>query len=170
MYISTPLVRGKEAAMIIKPEKAYTILWFSLLLLLPISIYFSNDSPKLIVVIIGEIASIIVTFTKAFSIYTLDYDGITQKCIFIFREFKWESFKYIGVQKLTGGTTRAGGYCLQIRCSTVSLPKSMSIEQFEKKMYWRPSKTITIPWPDKNGDKFYREFLSYCGGERDIRE
>lgn len=155
--------------MIIKPEKAYTILWFSLWVALPITIHLSKDMPEVFVYVVGEIALIIVTFTKAFSVYTLDHDGITQKCVFFSRRFEWDSFKYIGVQKLRTWTSPVP-YTLHIRCSTISLPKSMSIEQFEKKMYWWPSKTITIICPDKNSDNFYREFLSYCGGERDIRE
>lgn len=156
--------------MIIKPEKAYTILWFSTWVALPISVYLFKDMPEVFVHIIGEVAIIITIFTKAFSVYTLDHDGITQKCVFFSRRFEWDSCKYIGVQKLFVAATRIGGYSLQIRCSTISLPKSMTVEQFERKWLWRPSKTITISLPYKNRDEFYREFFSYCGGERDIRE
>ena len=50
--------------------------------------------------------------------------------------------------------------------------KSMTKDEFEKKGYWRPSKTITISlgYDDKAGDELYQKFLSYCGGERDIRD
>ncbi|MGM9575090.1 MAG: hypothetical protein ACI3VE_04210 [Oscillospiraceae bacterium] len=50
------------------------------------------------------------------------------------------------------------------------LPKNITAKELGKKTYWPPSKTITIEWPEKGGEEFYREFLSYCGGERDIRE
>ena len=157
--------------MTIKPEKAYTILWFCLLILLPLTIYGIYDKLyQLIPILAGQLAILVVSFTKAFSVYTLDYQGITQKCVFFTRRFKWDSFKYIGVQRLTKGGKMTTSSSYYIRCSTLALPKNMTEKEFEKKLYWWPSKTITLPWPDKNGDELYRNFLSYCGGERDIRD
>ena len=156
--------------MTIKPDRGYTILWFGLLLSFPLTVYFAKAYPELICMAVGIVALLLVTFTKSFSVYTLDENGITQKCFFFTRWFAWESFKYIGLQKYTKGGKMTTSYGLFIRCSTVSLPKSMTTKELEKKTYWAPSKTITIPFPDKGGDEMYRKFLSYCGGERDIRE
>ena len=58
-----------------------------------------------------------------------------------------------------------GHNSLYIRCSTEPLPKLMTAKQFQKKLYWRPSKTITIAWPEKGGKEMYRKFLTFCGGE-----
>lgn len=158
--------------MTIKPEKAYTIVWFCILISIPLAIwYFIDwDMARLVCILAGQVGILVVSFTKAFSIYTLDYKGITQKCVFFTRRFEWDSFKYIGVQRLTKGGTMGASPSYFIRCSTLALPKTMAEKELEEKLYWRPSKTITLPWPDKNGDELYRNFLSYCGGERDIRD
>lgn len=109
-------------------------------------------------------------FTKAFSTYYIDYEGITQKCFFVKRHFYWEDFKFIGEHEMSGGFWSTGGKSWALRCSTIALPKNMTEKEFKKKAYWPPSKTITIDFPEKNIEQFYQEFLSYCGGERDIRE
>lgn len=166
-------VHGKVTLMIIRPDKATTIIWFCFLMIFPLVKLFvwENEQVTAIWLMISALALLIVSFTSAFSVYTLDNEGITQKCVFFTRRFPWSSFKFIGVQKLTrGGGAMAGGSNYLIRCSITALPKSLTERQLEKKLYWRPSTSISIPLPDKNGDEVYREFLSYCGGERDIRE
>ena len=160
--------------MTIKPDKGSTFFWFFTLISIPLVIYFLGDDDResqfvRIYLLCLSVSMLILTFTKAFSTYTLDYIGITQKCVFFSRTFEWSDFKYIGVQRLVGnGTARPADW---LRCSTVSLPKDMTKDEFEKKAYWRPSKTITISLEyDKGGDELYQKFLSYCGGERDIRD
>lgn len=160
--------------MTIKPDKGSTFLWFFMLISIPLVIYFFGDDDResqfaRIYLLCLSVSMLILSFTKAFSTYTLDYIGITQECVFFSRTFKWTDFKYIGVQRVRGGPARPSDW---IRCSTVSLPKSMTKDEFEKKGYWRPSKTITISlgYDDKAGDELYQKFLSYCGGERDIRD
>lgn len=113
---------------------------------------------------------VVISFTAAFSVYELTAKGITQTVLFVKRHFLWDEFKFIGVQRIIGGFVVSGTNSSFIRCSTAVLPKTMDNEQFQRKICWSPTKTITIELPDKNGDEFYREFLSYCGGERDIRE
>lgn len=154
--------------MTIKPEKENPIVWFCGLISIPIAIwYFRDDMFRMIFILVILVGPLVLGFTKAFSVYTLDYQGIIQKCVFFTRRFEWDSFKYIGLQRLNGSGPRIYYY---IRCSTLALPKTMTEKEFEKKKYWRPSKTITIIPPNKNGDELYRNFLSYCGGERDIRD
>lgn len=157
--------------MTIKPDKAYTVLWFCMLTSIPLVIHFFRDSSfELIFLLCCEVGILIVTFTKAFSSYTLDYRGIKQECGFYSRSFEWETFKYIGVQRLIRGGGLGATPSYYIRCSTVALSKSMTKDEFEKKLYWRPSKTITIPLQNKDGNEIYQKLLSYCGGERDIRD
>lgn len=166
--------------MTIKPDGGSKFFWFFTLISIPLVIPFviylyrdGDDQAELIFFVCffscHSVSMLILTFTKAFSTYTLDYIGITQECVFFSRTFKWTDFKYIGAQRLVGrGVARPADW---LRCSTVSLPKSMTKDEFEKKAYWRPSKTITISLEyDKGGDELYQKFLSYCGGERDIRD
>lgn len=157
--------------MTIKPDKAYTVLWFCALISIPLVIYFFRDRQfELVFLLCCAVGMLIVTFTKAFSSYTLDYRKIKQKCGLCSRAFEWGAFKYIGVQRLVRGGGLGATPSYYIRCSTVALPKSMTKDEFDKKLYWRPSKTITIPLQDKDGNEIYQKFLSYCGGERDIRD
>lgn len=168
--------------MTIKPDGGSKFCWFFTLISIPLVIYifvyyygYDDSKFELISCLCFELIILIFTFTKAFSTYTLDYKGITQnigitqKCVFFSRTFEWTDFKYIGIQTVVGnGTARPADW---LRCSTVSLPKDMTREKFEKKVYWRPSKTITISIEvDKGGDELYQKFLSYCGGELDIRD
>ena len=167
--------------MTIKPDGGWKFFWYFTLISIPLVIYFLGDDDResqfvRIYLLCLSVSMLILAFTKTFSTYTLDYKGITQnigitqKCVFFSRTFEWTDFKFIGVQRMPGGwsTGRAADW---IRCSTVSLPKSMTKDEFEKKAYWRPSKTITISLEvDKGGDELYQKFLSYCGGERDIRD
>lgn len=158
--------------MVIKPQKSTTFAWFWILSWIPAVKYLEYrdlvtlSAMKFFIVFI--IIILVLMFSSAFSTYYLDYDGITQKCFLVTRHFDWKDFKFIGKKRDIGGSRPAPA--LSIRCSTVPLPKNMSAKEFDKKSYWPPSKTITIEWPNKGGEAFYQEFLSYCGGERDIRE
>ena len=157
--------------MIIKPQKSTVFVWFFFLAWIPALIYLMHRYRPIDFEWVFVIALIIfilaMSFTKAFSTYYLDYEGISQKCFFVTRRFCWGDFKFICKHRIVSS---GNGMQCHIRCSTVPLPKEMTVKELEKKIYWPPSKTITIEWPHKGGDEFYREFLSYCGGERDIRE
>lgn len=157
--------------MVIKPQKGTVFAWcFLVILLFSTGIHaltHEYDARGVMIILMGFIITIGL-FTKAFSIYYLDYEGITQKCLFVERHFAWKDFKFIGKHEMVG--VSRGARSRQIRCSTASLPKNLTAREFEKKLYWPLTKTITIEWPEKGGDAFYQEFLSYCGGERDIRE
>lgn len=158
--------------MIIKPQKSTFFAWFFVLTWIPALIYLhyvdfiSNNATVFLIASVVIVLSLY--FTTAFSTYYLDYEGITQKCFFVTRHFYWKDFKFVGKQLEAGSGMNVRS--VQIRCSTVPLPKEMTAKELEEKVYWPPSKTITIEWRQKGGDEFYQEFLSYCGGERDIRE
>ena len=158
--------------MTIKPQKSTVFAWFFILSWIPAVMYLRYidmlSYSGTLFLIAFFILVLALMFTKAFSTYYLDYDGITQKCFFATRYFAWKDFKFIGKNRDVGGNRPAPA--LSIRCSTVPLPKNLTAKELEKKSYWPPSRTITIEWPEKGGDEFYREVLSYCGGERDIRE
>ena len=158
--------------MIIKPQRSTVFAWFFILSWIPAVIYlgfrYNFDIMEWVFIIVIIISTLVMIFTKAFSTYYLDYEGITQKCFFLTRHFYWKDFKYIGMHEMVGVSST--GRSWHIRCSTRPLPKNLTAKELQKKLYWPPSKTITIEWPEKGGDEFYREFLSYCGGERDIRE
>lgn len=161
--------------MIIKPQKGTVFAWWFYWLFFFVGIYILVGYPLIedgsvsstavggATIICTSIIFIIGVFTKAFSTYWLDYEGITQKCFFVERYFCWKDFKFIRAHKIWGGMR-------WLRCSTVALPTNMTEKEFEKKTHWSLRGTITIEFPHENGDEFYREFLSYCGGERDIRE
>lgn len=157
--------------MVIKPQKGTVFAWWFLgILLFSTGIYaLTHDyaAQGIMVILMGFIITIGL-FTNVFSIYYLDYEGITQKCLFVERHFYWKDFKFIGKQDIAG--VSRGARSRHIRCSTAPLPKNLTAKEFEKKLDWPLTKTITIEWPDKVGDEFYQKFLSYCGGERDIRE
>ena len=157
--------------MIIKPQRSTVFAWFFILSWIPAVIYlgfrYNFDIMEWVFIIVIIISTLVMIFTKAFSTYYLDYEGISQKCFFVTRRFCWGDFKFICKHRIVSS---GNGMQCHIRCSTVPLPKEMTVKELEKKIYWPPSKTITIEWPHKGGDEFYREFLSYCGGERDIRE
>lgn len=166
--------------MTIKPQKSTTVVWFLAWIFAFAGIYIiarepltstgavSSSAVSGTMLIAISLCVIIETFSAAFSTYYLDYEGITQKCFFLTRHFYWKDFKFIGIHEIAG-VSDAPRSC-HIRCSTVPLPKNLTAKELEKKTHWPPSKTITIEWRYKGGDEFYREFLSYCGGERDIRD
>ena len=166
--------------MTIKPQKSTTVVWFLAWIFAFAGIYIiarepltstgavSSSAVSGTMLIAISLCVIIGTFSAAFSTYYLDYEGITQKCFFLTRHFYWKDFKYIGMHEMVGVSST--GRSWHIRCSTRPLPKNLTAKELQKKLYWPPSKTITIEWPEKGGDEFYREFLSYCGGERDIRD
>ncbi len=158
--------------MIIKPQRSTVFAWFFILSWIPAVIYlgfrYNFDIMEWVFIIVIIISTLVMIFTKAFSTYYLDYEGITQKCFFLTRHFYWKDFKYIGMHEMVGVSST--GRSWHIRCSTRPLPKNLTAKELQKKLYWPPSKTITIEWPEKGCDEFYREFLSYCGGERDIRD
>lgn len=167
--------------MVIKPQKGTVFAWFFFWIFFFVGIYFLVAWPLTEdgvisynaicgVTLIGiSVCAIVLQFSYTFSTYYIDYEGITQKAFFVERHFYWKDFKFIGKHETHGsfGSSRPG-ICLI--CSTVALPKEMTKKKLAKKTYWPPSKTINIEWPHKNEDRFYSEFLSYCGGERDIRE
>lgn len=167
--------------MVIRPQKSTVFAWWFCWIFFFVGIYFIVAWPLIedgavshtavggVALICISTCVIIVMFSHAFSTYYLDYEGITQKAFFVERRFYWKDFKFIGKHETSGGFwSSRRGLCL--RCSTVALPKNMTKKELEKKTHWPLSTTITIEWPHKNEYQFYQEFLSYCGGERDIRE
>lgn len=172
MPSAPPDMRG-GSYMIIKSQRSTLYAWFFILFLLLLTVLLNLTYLKemrlhqRIYIIILYLIGLVFLFTRAFSTYYLDHTGITQKCFFITRHFDWKEFKFIKRQEMAGN---GGGRTIVIRCSTAALPKSITAKELETKVFWPPSKTITIEWPNKGGEAFYQEFLSYCGGERDIRE
>ena len=155
--------------MVIKPQKSTVFAWFFILSWIPAVIYlgyrYKVETWKQNCIIIFFLVVLIMMFTKAFSTYYLNYEGITQKCFFVTKHFGWDEFKFIGKQRMPA-RGRFSTPSTWIRCSTMALPENLTVKQFEK-MNWPILKTMTIEW---HGDQFYQEFLSYCGGERDIRD
>ena len=96
--------------MIIKPQKSTVFAWFFILSLIPVVIYLGQiyefETWEQNFIIIFFLVILAMMFTKAFSTYYLDYEGITQKCFFVTRYFYWKDFKFIGKQRTYG----SGGY------------------------------------------------------------
>lgn len=94
--------------------------------------------------------------------YTLDEEGITEHCFSKTRTFLWSECRFIKRTQVEASR----GYVEVIICSKIGLPAGMS----DRKSY-------NYKWPNKETmrisnctDEIYREFLTWCGGERDIRE
>lgn len=95
--------------------------------------------------------------------YIIDEKGITRKSPLRSSSFQWEEFKFISdfyQNGLIKGTDH------WIICSKHSRPLT-SDGKADRNYRWSRKDSVLIRWRD---DEFYREFLSYCGGERDIHE
>ena len=76
----------------------------------------------------------------------------------------WDEFMFIA--HYYQYTRLGAGVDNWIICSTH--PKPLTDKGKDDIFYkWSESDTILIRW---RGEEFYREFLSYCGGERDERD
>lgn len=96
--------------------------------------------------------------------YVVDEAGITRKKPFRREQsFMWNEFMFIA--HYYQHTRLGAGVDNWIICSTH--PKPLTDKGKDDIFYkWSESDTILIRW---RGEEFYREFLSYCGGERDER-
>lgn len=95
--------------------------------------------------------------------YIVDEKGITRKTPLRRQSFQWEDFKFISdfyQNGLIKGTDH------WIICSKHSKPLT-SDGKADRNYRWSRRNSVLIRW---RGEEFYREFLSYCGGERDIRD
>lgn len=121
--------------MIIKPQKSTVFAWFFFLAWIPALIYLMHRYGPIDFEWVFVIALIIfilaMSFTKAFSTYYLDYEGISQKCFFVTRHFCWRDFKFICKHRIVSS---GNGMQCHIRCSTVPLPKEMTVKELEKNL------------------------------------
>lgn len=109
--------------------------------------------------------SLSVTFVavkEALTYYTLDENSITEHFLSRTRTFRWDECRFIKKIK----RKYYGRISDTIVCSKSGLPVHIS----ERKI-------CSYQWPEKNtmfivdrSDEIYQEFLTWCGGERDIRE
>ena len=94
--------------------------------------------------------------------YTLDGDGITEHFFSHTRTFRWDECRFIKQVYLRSRYNSVK----TIVCCKSGLPYGMP----ESKIYsyhWPNKDTIRI---GNRPDSVYQEFLTWCGGERDIRE
>ncbi len=102
------------------------------------------------------------TLRAGLTYYTLDKKGITEHFLSRTRTFRWDECRFI--KQINIRSFRTG--IQTIVCSKSGLPYGM----LESKIYsyrWPRNDTMLI---SNRPDSVYREFLIWCGGERDIRE
>lgn len=105
--------------------------------------------------------SSILLVKQRFTYYVLDKDGITEYFFSRSRTFLWDECRFI--KKV--GISSLGSVNTAIICCKESLPVGISARQLLS-YHWPKEKTILI---GNRPDSVYREFLIWCGGERDIR-
>ena len=139
---------------------------FVVFVLLIIAAYTDSISgPKLFGIFLAVVMALYVTFValkEALTYYTLDGEGITEHFLSRTRTFRWDECRFI--KRI--GRKRYERTIDTIVCSKSGLPANIS----ERKI-------SSFQWPKKNtmfivgrSDEIYQEFLTWCGGERDIRE
>ena len=99
-----------------------------------------------------------------FKTYTLDENGITEHSFGRQRTLLWQECRFIKRIRLRGYTS--GSAIMQvIICSRTAPPVGMTDDALAR-FQWPKEDTFQI----KNAfDSVYEPFLTYCGGEKDLR-
>lgn len=147
---------------------AVVILVWLAMMAIPVVVWFDdpdNLGATVFCILFAVLISLGVTFValkEALTYYTLDGEGITEHFLSRTRTFRWDECRFIKKIK----RKHYGRINGTIVCSKSGLPVHIS----ERKI-------CSYQWPEKNtmfivdrSDEIYREFLTWCGGERDIRE
>lgn len=118
--------------------------------------------PQIILLLLFWLCVSFMLLKEWLTYYTLDEKGITEHFLSRSRTFLWSECRFInqiGVQS----------YAVRIKtiiCSKSGLPYEISDKKIGS-YRWPKKETMCIRNRD---DEIYREFLIWCGGERDIRE
>lgn len=145
---------------------AIMCVWIFAVLVLIAAIYTDSTSgPKLFGILLVVVIALHVTFValkEALTYYILDENGITEHFLSRTRTFSWDECRFI--KRI--GRKRYERTIDTIVCSKSGLPANIS-----------ERKVCSYRWPEKNtmfivgrSDEIYQQFLTWCGGERDIRE
>ena len=124
----------------------------------------SHNYLLLILILISAwIAGVCFLLKELFVVYTIDEKGITEKVFSKSRTFQWQECKYIMRTSIQGSLSRTTTQA--IICSKCALPPDLSAQKIPT-YHWPKQDTMRILNAD---DRIYNDFLSWCGGERDIR-
>lgn len=110
------------------------------------------------------IACALCAVCKMFRYWEVDGLGVTVYLLWSSKHLLWSEMKYIGLwtEGTFGPFQQSRTY---IVCSKSCFPQNKTKGQL-RAYHWPRSQTILIP---HQTDQLYFEFLTYCGGERNIQ-
>lgn len=104
------------------------------------------------------------TVVKMLRYWEVDEVGVTEHLLWFSKRLLWSEMKYTGLWT-EGSFTVRGFPRTYIVCSKSCFPQNKTKDQL-RAHHWPRSQTILIP---HQTDQLYFEFLTYCGGERNIQ-
>lgn len=149
----------------ITDKKEHVFLLIVFMVLIPVFIWalLNGHAEGLFFIVLCAVMVVRSVF-MLFRYWEVDKIGVTEHLLWFSKRLLWSEMKYTGLWT-EGSFTVRGFPRTYIVCSKSCFPQNKTKDQL-RAHHWPRSQTILIP---HQTDQLYFEFLTYCGGERNIQ-